>query len=202
MDAMGVVASALGGALSSALVSFGLFRWLADTTKERWLAAVRAEYDVRLETVKDQLGRLAHVSKAQWDLELSAYKDVWGAVGQLRNDCRSLVAVRNLPIPNPATQEMYLKESFAHAMKAFHQAHNLAIISVDRHAPFYPESVKRLLRAVTAADMDVISFYAANHDWFSDDWFQSLTRHIDLVTLRISQAEDAIRQRLSSIRVQ
>ena len=202
MDGMQTFINIASSTLLSSLCSLGIVKWTANATRDRWMAGVKAEYDEKLEKLKNDLDRGSYVSKAQWDLELNAYKDLWEAVGKLRNDCRSLIISRVILASRFDQEPEYLRMTFSAAIEAFHNAHNATILATDRHAPFYPQSIRNAIQEVTAEDMNLIKFYTSDGGWFTDAWFEILTSHVNRVSDLVAEAEAAIRARLNSVRVQ
>lgn len=143
------------------------------------------------------------LSKVQLDLEVDAYKEIWTAISDLRNHARSLLSQEKfVMVAQPDMELEYRRHCFVEAMKNFHDAHNSAILTTERLAPFYPKGIKEALRRITATDMQIVNFYADMSTMtFSKSWFIELESKIKPLSVLIDFVEQSIRQRLSDIRV-
>jgi hypothetical protein len=199
------IGSILGGVIgSSAIVLF-----VANLFKERWIERVKATYTTELEkmkgaiesehkTLQSRLDQGLYVTKAQYDLELSAYKDLWIAMSELRNRARSILGIDFYDIPG--TENNWRQEATARAIRAYTAAHNEAVSVSEKMAPFYEKQIQNASRSTTSASGLLVQELAS---WATSqaigDW-EKLTARIRLIADDVERIDDLIRQRLINIR--
>jgi hypothetical protein len=192
-----------GGVAGGFLGGLGAVRITANALKDRWIESVKAEYEKDLEVLKNSLSLGSYVTQAQLDLEIEAYKELWGALSEVRNHSRSLLSSEKfVMVAKDGEERKYQAKAFIEAMKAFHGAHNTAVLITERFAPFYPREIRNACREVTEIDMVIVNFYAAVSDeTFSKHWFVELEMKIGQVCSRVEQTEELIRTRLHEVRL-
>ncbi len=160
MDISRFVGGLVGGVLGGMLGGSALFGIVVSLLKDRWLKGVEARNSEALERVKDELqrdqktlqSRLDHgtyVTQAQYDLELSSYRDLWSALSELRERWRGLFNINSF---RPASGDM---TEFENAMKKaevdLSTAHDAAVLVTGRLAPFYEKGIQVLAQQTADA---------------------------------------------------
>jgi hypothetical protein len=204
------ISSVIGGIIGGVISASGVAAFVANAAKERWMARVKAAYAVELESIKAELERTklefqakldqgTYVTKAQYDLELGAYKDLWIALADLRTVARSVYGIDYFysKVANPAGRAL-AKER---AMQALKDAHNKAVQIVDHMAPFYAKEVQNKARGIASKSSATVQHA---REWAEDEsverWKIVESEINDLSDL-VEQLDGMIRERLTSLRV-
>jgi len=195
MDIISLVGGVIGGAISAS----GLTIFFAKSIKERWLESVKAAYAVELESIKAKLDQGNYVTKAQYDLELNSYKDLWIALADLRTVAGSVVGVDFFYSRD--TNPTGRKDAKHRAMQALRDAHNKAVQTVDHMAPFYDKEIQNKSRAVVHNSNTMVQHA---RDWAEDEsalHWQVVESEIKKLGEIIEGLDAMIRDRLNSLRV-
>ncbi len=207
----------VGGLLGGAISSSAICLVVANLFKDRWIEKVKAGYAAELENIKDSLttkqkalqAQLDHgnyVTQAQYDLELSSYKDIWGALSEIRIGARAFRGIQYYELFHPETStqsdEAILANAFIGTMTRFRTAHNDAVATTERVAPFYAKDVQRGTRSITFASGELINELTLflNAAGTPETW-DAITARIELIAEYVETADELIRERLSSLRL-
>jgi hypothetical protein len=204
------IESFIGSVLGGVIGSSAIFLFVANLFKDRWIERVRATYTTELEkmkgtieseqkTLQSQLDQGVYVTKAQYDLELSAYKDLWIAMSELRNRARSILGIDFYDIPG--TENNWRLEATARAIRSYTGAHNEAVSVSERMAPFYEKKIQQASRSTTSASGLLVQELAS---WATSqaigEW-EKVTARIRSIADDVESIDDLIRQRLINIRL-
>jgi hypothetical protein len=207
MDILSLTSSVISGGLGA----LGVFKLTFGAAKDRWMAEVNYRYDSEIEQLKATLQRqqknaeavlenVVYIGKAQYDLEVEAYKTLWPCVSVVRLRARMILMPDIFVLPqdeNALNQRLRLE-----GIKQFHEAHNLLVEETERLAPFYPQHIKQAARLVTDANNELtmtftdstLAIRPAEHN-------KVIQSAMDEVANRVAATESVIRQRLSELRV-
>jgi len=193
------IPSLVGGVIGGAISATGIITFFAKSIKERWLESVKASYAVELESIKSRLDQGNYVTKAQYDLELGAYKDLWITLSDLRTHSRALFGI-DFFYPkdsNPTGRDEAKKRSMA----ALKDAHNAAVQTSDHMAPFYAKEVQTKARAITFHSNSMVQHA---REWAADEslleW-KIVKAEVETLSNLIEELDAMIRDRLTSLRV-
>lgn len=177
--------------LSSSIVSASITHWLG---KRR---------DKEIELLKDSLAQGAYVGRAQFDLEVNAYKELWAAVSDLRLRARAFQLGNGASIDNNGEADTrWHREAFPRLITEFTSAHNTSLLTCDKFAPFYPEEIFRATLQIAVSDVALFNFLGQTRiSPFSEQWYRDLSDKAAIVLTVTEQIEFAIRKRLASLRV-
>jgi hypothetical protein len=209
MDIPNLIGGILAGALSGTAIS-AIAAFFANTAKERWIADVKAEYDKELEQLKaalasDQkklqaeLDHGTYVTEAQYDLELSSYKEMWLAMSELRERWKALFGL----VDNSSEfKAQFGDRAFTARVKKVDKdlsdAYDNAILVSERLAPFYEKSILEEARETTLCSQQFAMRLKQGTAPLSVDEMRSALNEI---VLRVEHILGLIRDRLSSLRL-
>jgi hypothetical protein len=148
--------SILGGGASAWLVVQGLSSHIRD----RWLAHYKSDLEKELEKYRDaleqrrkkvetDLGQRTYVSKAQFDTEFTAMKEIFAALGKLRV---SFNALRPFIDWVPIDEDARLKLVSAR-LSHFAPLLNAFVTTVESAFPFVPDNIYEQLQICMAAGL-------------------------------------------------
>jgi hypothetical protein len=207
MNIWNFVAGVIGGTVgSSAIVLL-----IATTLKERWIERVRAGYAKELEGVKDLLlreqkalqarvDRSVFVSKAQFDAEFNAMRDIFRyatetslAIDHLRPNTEISPANQNAEERTRA-----LMERVASCIVAFNRfSLELSVLS-----PFYPESLFiELSQCREHAAIEIAEIQTGGDSTFSLAWYREGKENRKKFSAHYLAAGKIIRSRLDQLSV-
>lgn len=210
MDVMSFVGGVVGGIVGSSAV----FPLVVSLLKDRWLAAVKAEYNKELELVKNSLqsgqkklqAQIDHgsfVTQAQYDLELSIYKEMWDKLAALRTASVDLYAPAKFHLKGPDgpvvgwQYKLLLKNG-----EAFGEAHNNALTVLYRSGPFVPENIYTSALDCTRLSYPILAVLTdASGDVLAESWYQSLRQVQEPLVTNIDEVRELIRTRLAAMRI-
>lgn len=97
----------------------------------------------RLARLTSQLERkkegAIHIFKAKFDLELSAYKEIWESLWKARD--RTLQLAPRVEYSSGTDDENEIRERKIKKHRAFTESYDTAVSAVLRHQPFYPKPI-------------------------------------------------------------
>lgn len=208
MDLSNFIGGIVGGALSSSVIAT-IAAFLARTAKERWIEGVKAQYDKELEqlkatlekdqkTLQAKLDQSTYVTQSQYDLELSAYKELWYAMSELRERLKEFFG---LYAHGSQTKAMIGDEAWnAKVKKAdddLSKAYDNAILVSERHAPFYEKSIQSETRTTTTHSAQF--FLRLGQEKLPS--IEEFEINVSLICAGVEKIDSLIRERLSSVRL-
>lgn len=193
-----------------------IVKWLADTAAARGLANLEAKNATALTRLENELNRvnlqvkarLDHavtVSRAQWEVELAALRNVWECVVRVRASAGAIVPGT---APEDETQESKEKRFFE-ARTAFIQAHHELVRGIDNNSPFYPEDIYALLdRFRTHTTGQKLQLETRTPPFFPNprrgengDWYDDRRKASTRIHDEAEVVSTAIRRRLASVAI-
>lgn len=198
-----LIAGALGGSIAIA----GLWRWLGDVmlgkiiegekaryTKE--LEGLKAKFAHELETYRARLDRAVFVTRAQFEVELDAYKRVFEGLGEVRlaiGGTRPMIGVSAAD----ETREEKLKR-LAERLDVLIEAHDRTLKIIEHLSPFYPRDIcNKLNECLTAARGEILDIQTGGDETFTLGWYEEGQRRLDAFYPAYNAATEAIRDRIS-----
>ena len=207
MDPWHVMISAAVGAVSG----WGAFKWTVDSVKERWMADVRADYESQLEQLKSilqieqkklqaQLDRTVFVTKAQFDTEFSAVKDIYRYATEV---WLAFQPIRPMYERRPAGQTREQRvEEVQEQLKLLIDAFNGFSKEIEILRPFYAENLYAALVECRSAAAREISQVQSSRDTLGDmEWYFQGDENRTVFTTAYAKTATLIRQRLDRLSV-
>jgi hypothetical protein len=212
MDVANFIAGIIGGALGGS--AFATI--LINTLKDRWMERVKANYAAELEQLKNslasnqaalqaQLDQGTHVTTAQYDLELSAYKDLWEKLSDLRERWRGIFNQGQLL---SGEQGPHVEDVLNKAFEEMCTAHDQAILVSGKFSPFYEKCIRDKARTVTLQSSEfqhrikewINSKSAPTDEELASRDAENSTRLVGIYN-SVEDIDDLIRDRLTSLRI-
>jgi hypothetical protein len=191
-------------------------RWFADLIANRWLKDVEAKHAKELAHVESELQRLNQhvqaqldhavtVSRAQFETEFEALKEIWERVARVRN---TLGEINPFTVPEEETPPQRLQRFYA-ARLVFVEAHNELLRAIDSRSPFYPEGIYAVLdqlRLRTGLEASRLNTrrppFAPDADESDNfNWYEQRDTARAEIEAGADAVSTAIRQRLGSISI-
>lgn len=165
--------------------------------------ALNRRTNERLETLKANLVQGHSITKAQYDLELEAFRDVWSALHRVGTAARSIGGPIQLKILTPEGEyEGWRRGALAEATSDFRDAHNNAVRAINQHAPFYPVEIRQKALATFSTDIHLLNCLGTiDETHMTPTWFQPILEHTALLNSQVDLVEKLIRARLEMLRV-
>lgn len=137
------------------------------------------------------------MSRAQFEVELAALREIWAAIAHVRSRIVGLRPSGHFePEPPPTDQEALA--DFSERRKAFIEAHLALVVALDKHSPFMP------IEIYSAADelclrttQEKIQIECEKP--FQSDWYDRGDKAIADVQALADSVSDRIRLRLASL---
>jgi len=201
----------LGGAVGGSASVLGLSRWLGDV----WLARIvekekakygreienlKASYAQELERYRAQLDRSVFVTRAHFEAELAAYKQVFEGLGEVRlaiSGTRPMMGVA----PEGETREDRLKR-LAERLNLLIEAHDKTVKTIEHLSPFYPQEIYvKLGECLTAARGEILDIQTGGNETFSLAWYEKGQKRLDVFFPAYHAVTEAIRHRISTLAI-
>jgi hypothetical protein len=168
---------------------------IAEITRQ--VEGVRAEYIDRVERLKASLGETQTINRTQYELELTAYREVWQVLLPVHRAAAGLRPVLDF-VPGPTeTNDSRKKdrlEKFAETFNPFSEV-------VWKHRPFYPAAVfdelNELLRLMHSEALEYEIFDPTN----TADYWPKAMASVKRIHEQVDKVCDTVRTRLSVARV-
>jgi hypothetical protein len=168
-----------GGALGGLATVYGLSKWLG----AMWLEKQKARYSKELEEFKDNLqkeqkrvqaaiDRHVWVTRAQFDTEFNAMKEVFKGLAELM---LAINAVRPMFSTSPRGESKdHKKERLFERLETAKTAYNQVIGVPSALSTFYPEDLYFAIQScLQKAHIEILSVETSNeHEIFETGWFQ------------------------------
>ena len=198
-----VVWSAVSGAVSGSGIVYFL--------KDRWLEGVKASYAKDLEVLKDSLlqeqrriqaliDRSIFVSRAQFDTEFNAMKDIFGYATETR---LSMEQVRPMSRISPAGQDQNTKlTELFQKLETLVAAFNLFSTQIDSLSPFYPQDLYTILiECRYVASQEITQIMTGGDETFGINWLNKGSENIKAFSTAYHRASVVIRERLDRLSI-
>jgi hypothetical protein len=207
MDVQSLVSGLVGGALSGA----GVFKYFADTARDRWMETVKAENAKELENFKNaiqreqkalqvHLDRSVFVSKAQFDTEFNAMRDVF----RLATDVwLAMEGLRPMFKTRPAneTEADRLKALWVR-WEGLAAAFNKFSPEIESLSPFYPKELHAVLLGCRGhAAIELKQVETGGEETFNIHWYTQAEDNRREFKANYSRAAVLIRDRLERLAV-
>lgn len=167
---------------------------IATITRE--VEGVKAESLAQLERLKVELSQAQLLNRTQFELELSAYREVWESLLAVHRAAAGLRPVWDRGMGQGETEESRRSER----LKAFADTFNPFSQAVWKHRPFYPEAVYKeldeLLRLTQREAIEYQHMRPENRDY----WDQAMS-NAKAINTQVERICETIRSRLSVARV-
>jgi hypothetical protein len=208
MDIPNLIGGIIAGTLSGGAVS-GIAAFFANAAKEKWIADIKAEYDKELEQIKaalasDQkklqakLDQSSYVSKAQYDLEFSAYSKLWAAMSELRERWKEVygLCVHGAQMKARIGEDAW-NAKVKEADETFSKAYNNAILTSEQYAPFCEQRIIEATRTTTLYCQQVV----LRLDQGTPPSMEEFKSNVDSIWQMVQEIDGFIRERLSNLRL-
>ncbi len=154
----------------------------------------------RLEALKSQISSMnahkIHVTKSQFDLELSIYREIWEAMIPLYISTSSLRP--NFDSINPEESE---DERMNRRFREFAESYNLISGLIEKNKPFYPKEIYECLIAVRKlCSQESDEYLAKEYEERRVYWKQARQNREELTKL-VDEACEEIRVRIEKASV-
>jgi hypothetical protein len=200
---LAAVAGVAVGALLMGLRSYATEKGKNLATKEdiaeitRHVEGVRAEYTDRVERLKASLGETQTINRTQYELELTAYREVWQVLLPVHRAAAGLRPALDV-MPGPTETSDSRKQE---RLRKFSETFNPFSEVVWKHRPFYPAAVfdemNELLRLMRSEALEYEIFDPTN----TADYWQRAMASVKRIHEQVDKVCDTIRSRLSVARV-
>ncbi|MDB4883284.1 MAG: hypothetical protein JWL95_2050 [Gemmatimonadetes bacterium] len=191
------------GALLASLRSYTAEKGKNLATREdiaeitRRVEGVRTDYLSQLERVKAELGEAQVINRSQYELELTAYRDVWQALLPVHRAAAALRPELDSMLGEGETETSRKRlrlQAFAEPFNPFREV-------VWTHRPFYPAAVfdelSELLKLMRKEAIEYEVFDQSKRE----DYWERAVENAQSINSQVDKVCDTIRLRLSVARV-
>jgi len=199
------------GALGGSLAVVALWKWLGDVvlgkiierekakyTKE--IEELKAKYAQELETYRARLDRSVFVTRAHFEVELDAYKQLFEGLGEVRLAIAGTRPSMGL-YREGETREDKMK-SLGKRLEVLVEAHDKTVKAIEYLSPFYPSDIyTKLDECLTAARGEILDIQTGGNETFTLGWFQEGQKRLDRFYPAYHAVTDAIRNRISTLAI-
>jgi hypothetical protein len=206
------VLGVLGGA---SVILIGTSRWFGNLVLGRVLESDRARYAMQLEELRSRYAhelesyktRLEHsivVSRAQFQTEFDAMKQVFQKLSQVRLRMGSLRPLFDIAEGGTTQEERKQKrfERLQEELTSFVIAYNELLAVVEDLSPFYPTEIyQQLNECLSAANAEQIDIRLEGRDALSHDGFERGRINSDRFTAAYNKVSELIRDRISRLAI-
>jgi hypothetical protein len=195
--------SLVGGGATAWLVVKGLSGHLAD----RWLARYKGELDKEFEKYRDaleqkrrrieaELGQRTYVSKAQFDTEFAAIKDIFAALGKVRLSFNGLRPFVDWIPPDEEAKIKLVSARLSH----FRPLLDAFVTTVESAYPFVPDNIYEQLEiCMRTGMMEMRQIDAAGANALSPSGYEEGAKHHERFTKAYFSAANLVRERLKQL---
>lgn len=198
------VTVSLGGA---GAVLWGLSSFLSKVWVERILEKDRHKYSALLEEVRAEhdratrrlqagLEHAVYVSRAQFEVELAALREIWESIAEVRSRIVGLRPSGHFE-PKVTDQDGALAD-FVQRRQAFVDAHLALVKAVDKQSPFVPVGIYSVVDALCLRSTQE-KIQIEREKPFESDWYDRGDKAIAEVMALADDVSDRIRQRMASL---
>jgi hypothetical protein len=201
----------VGGAVGGSLTVAGLSRWLGDVWLARIVEKERAKYGRELEELKagfareleryrTQLDRSVFVTRAHFETELNAYKQVFEGLAEVRlaiSGTRPMMGVSHAD----ETRETKIK-ALAERLSLLVEAHNKTVRIFENLSPFYPRAIYlKIDQCLIAARGEILDIQTGGDETFTFKWFEEGQRRLDVFSPAYNDVTEGIRERIATLAI-
>lgn len=201
---VGAVVLSFGG---STAVLLALSTWLGKVWAGRFLEADRAKYTQMIDKAKSDLDRVTRkiqagldhavfVSRAQFEVELQALRNIWRAASIVRSTLTEVRPSGSL-VHLDETPEQRLQR-FLDRRVRFLKAHAELVAAIDHNSAFYPIDIYEALDALRTRTAGEKSELLTRRP-FESDWYDRGDAAIQDVFVRVEEVSNRIRSRMASL---
>ena len=200
-----------GGAVGGTASVLGLSRWLGDAWLGRMLEKekakyareiekLKAEFAQELERYRAQLDRSVFVTRAHFETELAAYKQVFEGLGEVRlaiSGTRPMMSVS----PEGESKEDKIKR-LAERLNLLIGAHDKTVKVIEHLSPFYPQDIYfKLSMCLSVARGEILDIQTGGDETFSLKWYEEGQRRLDAFFPTYNSVTEAIRNRIATLAI-
>jgi hypothetical protein len=177
----------------------------------RELEQLKAKYAQELEAYRDalqrsktvlqaEIDRSVFVTRAHFETEFEAYKQVFGALAEVR---LTMAAVRPMMSMHPANEsDEDRRKALGKRVGDLMDAYNRAITVVENQAPFYPKELySALQQCLKAASLEILDVQTSGSDTFSIRWYERGDKRMGEFMAAYTSVSDLMRLRISTLQV-
>jgi hypothetical protein len=201
----------LGGAVGGIASVLGLSRWLGAVWLARIVEKEKAKYGREIEDLKAsyaqelaryraQLDRSVFVTRAHFEAELAAYKQVFEGLGEVKlaiSGTRPKMGVS----PEGDSKEDRLRR-LAERLNLLIAAHDKTVKTIEHLSPFYPQDIYlKLGECLTAARGEILDIRTGGNETFSLAWYEEGQKRLDVFFPAYNAVTEAIRHRISTLAI-
>jgi hypothetical protein len=207
MDLATVIVSIVG----SALASSGAVAGVASVIKDRWMEKVRADYATDLENFKSTLtteqkrlqariDRSIFVSRAQFDTEFSAMKDIFRFLTETRHSMEPIRPM--IGYANPSRSERERLEELHSQISDLVMRFNALSSQMEALSPFYPKELyEKLVACRKIVAREVHQLRTAGESTYGPQWYIDGSTNQEAFQSAYYQAAVVIRERLDRLSI-
>jgi hypothetical protein len=200
-------ATFLSSLVGSGVTAFAVVKGLGGHLADRWLARFKGELDKEFEKYRDaleqkrkrveaDLGQRTYVSKAQFDTEFSAIKDIFAALGRLRLSFNGLRPFLDW-IP---TDEEGRLQIISARLSHFIPLLDSLITTVESAYPFVPDEIYSQLEiCMRMGHIEMKHIQEAGAEALSSTGYTDGARQQEKFTAAYFAAAKLVRQRLKQL---
>jgi len=207
MDINTVVGSVIG----SVIVSSGTVAGIARFMRDRWMERVKAQYGTDLESFKSSLtseqnrlqariDRSVFVSRAQFDTEFNAMKDIFRFLTETRLSMEPIRPMFGYSNAKETDEDKFkrLSSQVADLVEHFNELSS----QMEALSPFYPrELYEKLVECRVIAARDILQLRTAGESTFSPMWYVEGSTNQEEFQGAYHNAAAIIRDRLDRLSV-
>lgn len=190
------ILAALGGyaVVIGALFAFISKIWLSRIV-DRERNSLQKQLDETNRRLQSELDRALHISKTQFDMELSHYRSIWACLVDLRAATLAIRPVLDFHDPNE-TKEERQKRRLAKAREAF----GVVQEQVEKNKPFYvPDVYDKARQVIALCHKEAV--YSDYTERPSHEYWKEAMENQDKILAAIEDVCSAIRDRVWDVRV-
>jgi hypothetical protein len=202
----------LGGIFSSAVVIPIGARYLGDFFLGHVLAKQKAKYDKELERLRAHyaqelerfragLERSVLVTRAQFETEFDAYKQVFEALGPVRLTMGGTRPMLSVSHEGETLDDR--RRALAGRLRDLIDAQNKAVTVVENLLPFFPADIYRCIvdECLRASAHEILDIQTAGEETFTLTWHEEGARRWDEFLPAYNKVADMIRARISMLAI-
>jgi len=201
----------LAGAISGPVAVMGLSRWLGDVWLGRLMEKEKARYNreieqlkagfaQELERYKAQLDRYVFVTRAHFETELGAYKQLFEGLGQVR---LAMASIRPMFEQSPEGEsDTEKRKRLNERLNKLVSAHDKTVEVTENRCPFYPVDIYLKVEAcLQQARGEIMEIRSGGNGTFSLEWYGRGTKRIGDFMNAYNAATETVRGRIATLAV-
>ncbi len=191
MDVYGLVGGMLGGVVASS----ALTPLVVSALRDRWMAKVKAGYEEEQKRLQAKLDQGNYVTQAQYDVEVSSYKDLFKALSELRVRWISYFFQSGLAVPGSDNQ--WLTE----AWKQVGAANDAAVLVSGCWSPFYEKDIHTAILEATSQSTMFIQVCIGWERGVGQASREEAETRLRAICEGVEKVDGLVRERLSRLRL-